>query len=171
MRELKSNAGLWPDATKGPWTIDLIWQVVDGRAECMGATITSVPLDATHMDLDQAQKEGLASPTPLSATLWRELPIATIIDNDRAKTLEWIDDGAVGMERSEWEGRGRRPRYSAAEVARIYTEAWRKGEPPTKAVAEALGISRSAAAKQVARARALGFIATTERGRAKGGEA
>ncbi len=50
-------------------------------------------------------------------------------------------------------------------VADVYKAAVRSGEPPTAAVAEALTVSKSAAAKQVARARERGFLPRTSRGR------
>lgn len=49
-------------------------------------------------------------------------------------------------------------------VARIYRNAGRDGLPPTKTVADKLGISRNAAAALVARARRAGLLpATTTR--------
>lgn len=50
-------------------------------------------------------------------------------------------------------------------VAETYAQAVKTGHPPTAAVAERFTISKSAAAKQVARARERGFLPKTSRGR------
>jgi hypothetical protein len=65
-----------------------------------------------------------------------------------------------------------RPPVSDSElhrVARIYVEAYRNHTPPAKAVAQALGLSPSAAAKRVARCRAAGFLGPAEQGKASVG--
>jgi hypothetical protein len=66
-------------------------------------------------------------------------------------------------------GRGGRPRlYDAdhfANVAKVYLGG---GDTPTMAVAEYFNLSRSAAAKQVARARKLGLLAETTKGKTSG---
>lgn len=120
------------------------------------------------MDLAAAHLRGDALATPMSTSVWREIPISSIIDAERALTAAWVAT-LPGEPGEEWAGRGRRPRHSPSEVARIYTEAWQQGKRPTKAVAEALGISSSAAAKQVSRARALGHLPPTAKGKAQGG--
>lgn len=51
-------------------------------------------------------------------------------------------------------------------VALTYSVAHALGEPPTKAVAEQLNISRDAAAQRVKRAREAGYLPATEKGRA-----
>ena len=56
-------------------------------------------------------------------------------------------------------------------VAAVYDKAWRRGDNPTRAVAEDLTITRSAAAKQVARARAAGYLPPAQRGKARGNPA
>lgn len=49
-------------------------------------------------------------------------------------------------------------------VAAIYTDAHTRGQAPTKAVADALGISRAAASMRVSRAREVGLLPPTRRG-------
>src|SRR5207245_2076856 len=68
-------------------------------------------------------------------------------------------------------GKGRPRQYPddhLVRVASIYRQAWEAHRPPTKAVAENLHLSHSAAAKWVAKAREAGLLAPTERGRAGG---
>ena len=59
-------------------------------------------------------------------------------------------------------GRPPIPRDVLAETARTYSDALLDGLPPTKAVAEHFHISRSAAAKWVARARKAGLLGKTK---------
>jgi hypothetical protein len=54
--------------------------------------------------------------------------------------------------------RGRPSTHDLNQVAALYREGWGLSNSPTKHVAEALGISRSAAAKQVSRARSAGVL-------------
>ena len=145
----------WPDAELGPWLVTLSWRLIAGRFECVGVELLSTLLE----------------PTPVQTDVWRAVPIGGFIQDARAKHAAWYerfdqDDRAV--EQTKRWGRGRRPRHDPAKVARIYTEALRAGQPPTKTVAETLVISRSSAANQVARARALGLLPPTERGRPRG---
>lgn len=51
------------------------------------------------------------------------------------------------------------------EVSRVYAEAWHRGDPPTKAVAGWGNVSDSTAAKWVSKARELGFLGPTTKGR------
>jgi hypothetical protein len=58
-------------------------------------------------------------------------------------------------------GRPQTPLAELERAAAIYAEAFAAGLPPTKTVAEQLNLSRSAAAKRVARAREHGLLAKT----------
>ena len=67
--------------------------------------------------------------------------------------------------------RGRPTRWSDADLARIvkvYTEAWRQGTYPLKAIEENMGITRAEASKAVTRARLLGWLGKTPKGKAGG---
>ena len=55
------------------------------------------------------------------------------------------------------------------EVARVYREALKRGDPPTQAVADGMNVARSTAARWVAAARKRGLLGPAMRG--KGGEA
>lgn len=62
---------------------------------------------------------------------------------------------------------GRPAQYDAehwAEVAEVYREGWQRGTP-TKAVAEHFTVSKSTAAKWVARCRTLGLLPVTSKGK------
>lgn len=60
---------------------------------------------------------------------------------------------------------GRPPLHDPAEIAEVYL---RGGATPTRAVADHFHLSRSAAAKQVARAREAGFLDRTTQGKTGG---
>jgi Helix-turn-helix domain len=65
-------------------------------------------------------------------------------------------------------GRPAIPADQIADAARVYSNALADGLPPTKAVAEHFHISRSAAAKWIARARAAGELGKTKPRKAGG---
>jgi hypothetical protein len=58
-------------------------------------------------------------------------------------------------------GRPQTPLAELERAAAIYTEAFTAGLPPTKTVAERLNLSRSAAAKRIARSREKGLLLKT----------
>jgi len=167
------NASEWkgPDGTH--WLIDRTWAEIDGRAEMVRLEIRCVAgpdPDGTWSRLRSAE-----APRPIRSTTLRALPMRDF-DDDRAAWVEMLsDDGPWGDERPDdraelsaafsADGRGRRlvgedgaplsAEDALEEVARIYRTALGS---PTKRVAEVLHISRSAAAKRVARARAAGLL-------------
>ena len=63
-------------------------------------------------------------------------------------------------------GRPPLPDGELQQVARIYFDAFHDHRPPRQAVAEALGLSPSAAAKRIARCRAAGYLGPAEQGKA-----
>jgi len=167
---------LWPDARRGPWLIRVMWANVEGRLECAGLEIRS------YRDSGQAWPPELPTrdqrPTILTTTTIRKLPFATIIADLRREKArvhrDFIDFLAVqpGYESEADQAKLRRLRpvgsrraSASAEVAEVYRQAWEDGRPPTRAVAEHFVISQSAAAKRVSRARQVGYLPTTTRGK------
>jgi hypothetical protein len=162
--------------------VDTEWAEIDGRAECVGITLRSYA---------KISDDGRALPVrgslhPLRADVLRGLSMS-IIDEHRTsweRVLEQPDIDERWPHADELrttftaKGRGRfvgadgRPlptQEALAEVARVYQAAWRDGKNPTVAVADRFTLSRSAAAKRVARARAAGLLPKTNQGRPKGG--
>jgi hypothetical protein len=87
--------------------------------------------------------------------------------------IEWAKTRGVPAARKDLEthkrpGRPSLPSGLIAEVARVYTAAYQEGLPPTKTVAERFQVSRTAAAKWVARARELGELGKTDQRKAGG---
>lgn len=184
-RPRQSDPVLWPDEAAGPWAIRLKWGLVGGRRECVGFGITWV---------------GEAPPEVLTARLLREVPLGEIISAKRAdyhealltvnefaellrdrhgeplpvETHMALTDRLVTEMRSVRRGApGRKPMYGREhyqQVADIYRDAHTKGQPPTKTVAAFFNLSSSAAGKHVAKARSMGLLPPTSRGKAKAGE-
>ena len=128
-------------------------------------------------------------PTPLTTSVLRQLNLSTLIadakealavslrarafhglldraDSDSAEYQELADAAEEAPTR-----RGRKPTYGRAHYARvaeIYARAIVVGIDARNAVAESESVSPTAAAKWIARARELGFLEPTERGKAGG---
>jgi hypothetical protein len=126
----------------------------------------------------------------LGSQLLRDIPVGRIVDETRkvlnrlseiahpAETTAATDSPGLREFRTDLKDlvphpdslrpkRGGRDLGDAhyAEVARVYADAVRAGKAPTEAVKDRYVISKSAAAKQVARARERGFLPPTSRGR------
>jgi hypothetical protein len=183
--DFPSTNALWPDPERGPWHLRLYWGEIDGRVECVGVEMKSAP---TAEDEGRSTAPGWQpDPRPLRSTDLRRLPLATIVEETRqsqAGFLNWwaeLDEQrreqlrrktqalADGAPRS---GKGGRPpEYGPehyAEVADAYSAAHQSRRDPRQAVAEHLHLSPSAAAKHVAKARKLGLLGPTMKGRAGG---
>ncbi len=119
---------------------------------------------------------------PITAALLRKFPVGELMASARRhhKDLErWIAESipeqrTEALERAEaWEGsmagRSGPKGYGAAhfaEVAVIYREEAMRGNKPTQAVADHFVVSKSAAAKWVARARTMGLLPAAQKGKA-----
>jgi hypothetical protein len=164
----------WPHPKREPWKVTLHFGDVAGRIECVGMTLRS----------DTGQR----APCPLTTAVLRDLPLSGLI-RERRRHLTAAARGepskgaprfglgarqALRAELPKWSAtRGRYTDDHYKAVARVYADAWRRGEDPTRAVwqwAEENGqpISRSGAANWVARARRKGLLAATEERRPGG---
>jgi len=111
----------------------------------------------------------------------RKLPFATIVADLRRENAEgdigFYDslEGQPGFDRATLQrlkaaaaaemAAPRRETGQLSEVAAVYRQAWEDGRSPTQAVADHFSISQSAAAKRVSRARQVGYLPLTTRGR------
>ncbi len=159
---------MWPDV-HSPWRVRIRWEELDGRMEAVGFCIEAVEGDV-----------------PLTTSVLRSVPFGRIVQETHRRRLETVRieaelpshdvhgrsfgdlparaRKALPKYQRSAAPRGRPPTYGSEHlptVARLYTEAWLAGLHPTKAVAEEFSVSRSAAAKWVARARAAGLIGPT----------
>jgi hypothetical protein len=185
----------WPDPRRGPWGIRANWVLMNGRPECAGLAIWYGADQDARSPMDYLP-HSRRSVRPITATEFAKLPIATIIaklrtaarDHFRASEAKlqeiFADRIAAGdvdetlrgiLAPSDFEDHGRAPvgaprRYDRShyvQVARVYLEAWQAGRKPTQAVADHFGVTRSAAAKWVVKARSdeLGLLTPAEHGR------
>lgn len=171
-----TSSHFWADEQGAEWLVRLGWRDVSGRMECVGLLL--------------AQKEPpYGAPYPsapvVTATKVRSIPVGQFIEDARrmkagsAATVadlyqaEGQSDDAQRAEEygQRYEGKaGGRPRMYGEEhyhhVARIYSDAWRAGEPPTQAVErhpDFEPISHSTAARWVRECRKRGFLGETEK--------
>lgn len=184
---------LWPDPQTGPWWITTWWRVQHGVPTPVGFQLKSwvtYPDDArrvgTHHNLPTST-EDVELPR-IDGQLLRSLPVGGILTTLREQLAEylnqnrdqthwpeewlqkfaqWRDDTAE--ERAAFNST-RKPGRDLGdahyrETAAVYAAAVEDGKAPTVAVAAHFHVSKSAAAKKVARARERGFLPPTTRGR------
>lgn len=172
----------WPDAERGPYSLRLTSALIDGRPQIVGVELWGED-PANYPDSDRQ-----ALPVPESETGITSVAIRLPLGELLARVLDDYshDSGLIGKAASASDRlrasvetnqatvdtapvrRGRRPLYGVphfARVARVYTDAMARGKRPTAAVAAWASVNKSTAAKWVARARALGLLPPTSRGR------
>jgi len=170
----------WPRPA-GRWPVKIHIETSSGVPRVVGISVGSTAHDARWLDWDS--RRGRERTSEEAGKLLRELPELTTADLrtlqlpallaeaskrfvDHYYAQEHIADLDVAKERvAVFAQRARRWDLDHfKEVARIYTAAY--PDEPTKAVAEALGLTRTTAAKHVARCRELGLLGRTVKGRA-----
>lgn len=161
---------LWPDAARGPWAVVTHWTAIDGRAECVGIEVRSFRHDGETDNPWRQLPLQYETTGTVTTSLVRGIPIAQVISDTRRAEAAGFQfdvpeqrDEAWAAERRVWQGLSR---YE--EAARIYSEAYKAGRSPTRAVARYFQISYAAAAKLVVRARQHGLLPPTTPGRASG---
>lgn len=188
--------GFWPDPDVGPWYVRLYFGEVEGRAQCVGLELRSFRWSSHRSDTTEGEVSGslLALPrqmqtTPLTTSVLRRFKVAEVVaetKQSQAAFREWWAEreparAAEIREAAQWwgeepKGKGGRPSYGPdfyRKVAEVYAEAWRGGDNPTKAVAqdprlEHTPVSKSTAANWVSKARQMGFLGKTTRGKGGG---
>ena len=182
----------WPDAKKGPNHIGIHFDVIDGEPLCVGVELWSrnpPPPDKRHRSPFLHQEDRAET---IDTTLWRSIPIGRLLRESRARHEAFahrladptsrVADGLAAVYPEgkpassiradgrrmlrHWQGRRRYPPEHFAEVARVYQSSVEGGRP-TLSVAETFGVEKSTAAKWVARARNLGYLEPTTKGRAR----
>ncbi len=157
---------LWPSGRHGPWLLAFHWQVVDGRAECVGLDLRSSlphhghPLSAGYRGI--LRRKG----TPLTATLLRTIPVGQLVAEQREGLHDILGGPAFDP------AGARRPRSTPArltEAAVVYQQAWSAGTSTTRAVQDHFSISAGAARKLIWQSRDAGLLPETQSGVARGG--
>ncbi len=176
---ISSSSSEWVDPNGKHWVVDTFWSVIDGRQECVGVALRSFGFT------DKRERRGRPvrleeGVHPLRVEVLRALTMS-VIEERRHSIASLLDELGHQTESAAFRaGQQRRitgpdgaplPTDEALEeVARVYRAAWHERVNPTAAVAEAFTLSRSAAAKRVARARAAGLLPPTTQGQARGTE-
>lgn len=195
--DLGSKDLLWRDPDGGDWLVQVHLAAIDGRAECVGIEFRSFGETQLERWIHDELPEKGESTGVVSASLIRTLPVGRLISEAKQTAIRHAELTAnpqpLSEETRELERRsgvegaldaflasrairaraavlpalraGRPPIYDPAEIAEVYL---RGGAAPTLAVAEHFHISRSAAAKRVARARESGFLDKTTQGKTSG---
>lgn len=160
---------LWPDRRRGPWLVRIEWGVVDGRIECVGLHLQQVPdtpLKAFNTSVlrsiplgslvEEARGRHIRSLRKLQA-----LPAPRELRRRAAEQLESFQAGKKGKG-------GPRLQYGAEHLAQVAEVYLKSANKPTTAVAQHFKVPYSTAAKWVARARRIGVLAPTTKGKAGG---
>lgn len=160
-------AMLWPDRDEGPWLIDFEFQLIAGRAECVGIQLTSARPPGA-----QSWQAGGKLPEvgiPLTTSVLRGLRLSEMVTEIRETNAQLA---ALINEQDEAQAfaapLGMRPATARRlqRVTKVYRAAWDRGHQPTQAVAKRLNVSSGAAASLVSRARAAGLLPPTSPGKA-----
>jgi hypothetical protein len=177
----------WPDRSRGPYYAQLKMQSRDGRFEVVALAVGSVkddlPISGTVLrEVRVAELAKEVADLLLRLDVSSRLEAGPLIDDTDQEGRPL--DAAFHEQRERFWEPGRvaadkeraamaavpatPPRHDDAGIARIYLGAFARHQAPTKAVAEALGISQAAAAKRVWRIRRAGLLPETKQGRATG---
>jgi len=162
---------VWRDSEGRSWLVQVQFAPVGARYECVGVEIRAYRGDTKLRGMPEKPSG------PMPALLLRRVPIGRIVAELRGHMIRRLaEDTVVFLEDSEtppsladearqrqlWasspRGGPRLPSEHYREVAQVYRDAWTSGTAPTQAVARHFRVSSSGAAKQVQKARALGFL-------------
>jgi hypothetical protein len=179
----------WGPTPERPWTLRLAFGLVDGQPAVVGVEVYAVDTGAIRRAAKGWPKLGYkpATASPITSTGLR-LPLGELLEewlSDRQhrdrimaaspsipaelrklaeKQLALLEGTPVPSLRRATYGREHYER-----VAAIYLEALQSGQSPTKAVEREIpGATSAQATKWVARARQLGLLPPTVRGKAAG---
>jgi hypothetical protein len=170
----------WPNEQAGPYLLTVGWRRMGERWECVSLTVT-LAKEAQLRALQTLDLRGLRLPAitaRAAVKLRRELAAEAKqlrVTQERPSTRSEYRTMLLQRRRADEALRAAEPRKAGRpalsdselqRVSRIYAAAYWDHRPPTRAVAEALGLGYSAAAKRVAQCRLAGFLGEAERGKA-----
>lgn len=158
------SVGTWTDSNGMRWRYALTWEPVDGRIEC------------TRLEL--AALDG----QPVTSSALRAFPIGAFLARGRRKQRDlalWVADAVPGRraealaQATAWSAardgqpgpKGYAPKHYV-KVAEVYRREALVGGRPRLAVAEHFTVTPSAAAKWIAKARAMGLLPPGRKGKA-----
>ena len=147
---MKHHQTSWTDRAGRSYVVKFSTSLVRGKKECVAISIIS-------------------DPDPVMATTLRDLPLASILDllKDSDAPTPISDDQkatAVLLNNQYHTGRVPLPTETYIRTAEIYRGAIANGLPPLPAISDHFGISKTSAAKRVAKARKLQLLGPTSIG-------
>jgi hypothetical protein len=150
----------YPDDKDGPWMLQLYWQTIDGRPECVGMKLSSMAGRSENRKVPpfyRMPERGI----PLTTGIIRDVKIGEVMRADRERLTSRTEVvRPAGLRESTFQ--------RLQEAARIYREAFASTGKPTTAVAEHFGLTVGGASNLVSRARELGLLPPTSRGASQG---
>jgi hypothetical protein len=185
----------WPDPLVGPFALRVSVGLIDGALSIVGLELfgdrvgSSLPLAPKDdgMDLSEFLFPNVAlgdTPHRIDAQTLRELAPGRLLEEYKQSNSEELDNflqrfgtaakasdiGSflLNMVERTATNRSRTPVYGRLHwqaVAEVYRDALERGEAPTLAVAAKFVVSKSAAAKWVAKCRKLELLPATTQGR------
>jgi hypothetical protein len=151
----------------GPWTLHFLYAVVEDRVEWVGLTVERA--EGKH-------------PRPLEHQVFRSIRFSDLADRGRRRLLREHPEllpksqsrleGLPALSKPRQDEPTHPRRYAEdhyADVTETYLRAWRRNDPPTRAVAEHFRVPHSTASKWVRKARDLGLLSQTTSGKPSGG--
>ncbi len=169
----------WPDEQAGPYRVKVGWRLLGERWECIELTvriaeegeprplhtvdlrglrlpqIVSKAAVVLHEELAARREQLRASQRPTSRSEFRKMTLERRRADEALRAAEPRKPGRPPVSDGE-----------LVQVARVYAKAYIEHRPPRQAVAEAFGLSPSAAAKRIARCREAGLMGPAEPGKA-----
>lgn len=146
----------------------------DAQAPLTSLALRQLPLGGFIEEARQGYREALEMAAQLDSSAGAWNPDLSQQERDELVAMSRSDTEErlrLAGEAATDRPRGRPRAYGEdhfVEVAHVYKEAWGNGSRPTAAVAAHFGVSHSAAAKWVSRARGLNLLPPTSKGRAYG---
>lgn len=152
----------YPDSD-GPWMLQLYWQTIDGRPECVGMKFSSMATRGENRSLSPNLQMPMTG-VPLPTSILRDLKLGERIRAEREHLAPPRSEVVrpAGLRESTFK--------RLKEAARIYQEAFAAGGKPTSAVAEHYGLTPGGASNLVSRARDIGLLPPTSKGAPQGYE-
>jgi hypothetical protein len=173
---------MWPDPKRGPYVAQIRMGEIAGRWEVLEVAIGSVkdtePVTGATMRVPRLSALASEFASQITATLAANEPGIGQPRNAAEMDEQWHEARAPSATASAAEdqrvrdliahkaGVKRYPTDHLKKVAEVYTRAFEARQRPTKAVKEAFGLTTSAAANQVLRARDAGLLPKTPKGKA-----
>lgn len=162
--EVRTSYRRYPDKD-GPWMLQIYFQDIDGRPECVGLKLSSMATADENREVPPPLQMP-AMGIPLTPGLIRELKLGEQIRDAQASMGFGLNGVAPAASRPP--GMRDSTYRRLQEAADVYRAAFAAGGKPTTAVAGHFGLTVGGASNLVSRARELGLLPPTSQGASHG---